>query len=742
MNKRFTMYNTRAAVNICFIVVLIFVGLLLNSRIKTLLYRFTEGQVARQAATVAEKASVIFGSEYTKLEYRSTVVQRNSDNVYNVIDSMQKAEPDIMLGLLAIDRTAIYGNNYQPSEFSGIQSSFRGNTAVSYSNEHGLLFSTPVYNGDNIKYVLYELCPIDKIGKYFGLSCYEGMGSVLVLSKHNEVIIPFDRTTNNDTEFFFGDEFKDVPAELMRKLDLSAAASQKTDTSRGDFYVFTAAIPETDFYIAGFVDSEIAAEGAYDIVLLVGHVFELITILFAIGSIYLIITSNKLRENDELLKAKQVAEEASHAKSDFLASMSHEIRTPINAVLGMDELILREYDDPTLRQYALNIRNAGNTLLSIINDILDFSKIESGKMELVPVDYDISLLIYDLVSMIRPRAEKKGLTFVVKANENIPHTLHGDNIRLKQVVLNILTNAVKYTESGSVVLTFDYEKVGERSIMLRVSVKDTGIGIKADDLEKLFSPFERVDLVRNRSIEGTGLGMSIVKKLLAMMDTKLDVKSVYGKGSEFSFSVRQEVMSWVIMGDYEKDYIHTIQVQAGYHERFSAPTARILIVDDIEMNLTVAAGLLKKTEIMIDTALSAKNGLELTEKKEYDVIFIDDRMPGMGGVEMLKELRGRTDNPNSSKPCIALTANAIAGAKEIYIKEGFEDYLSKPIYAVELEKMLLRYLPGNKVISALDGYQAAAHNAEEKKLDSIKDYIGTDEKLYDAVQLLMNRTHK
>ena len=742
MDKKLTVYNARAAVNICFIVVLIFVGLLLNSRIKTLLYRFTEGQVSRQAATVAEMASVVFDSEYTKLEYRSSVAEKNPDSVGNVLGSMQMSEPDIKLGLLNINGEALFGDPFLPSDFPCIQSSFRGNAAVSYNSVHGLLFSTPVFSGDNIKYVLYELFPVDKIGKYFGLSCYDGMGSVLVISKKNETIIPFNRTTDEDTAFFFSDEFKDVPSELMRRLDLSASASKLTHTSRGDYYVFTANIPGTELYIAGFVSADIAAEGAYDIVLLVGRVFELITILFAIGSIYLIITSTKIRENDELIKAKQIAEEASHAKSDFLASMSHEIRTPINAVLGMDELILREYDDPTLRQYAMNIRNAGNTLLSIINDILDFSKIESGKMELVPVDYDISLMIYDLVSMTRPRAEKKGLTFVVKANENIPHTLHGDNIRLKQCVLNILTNAVKYTENGSVLLTFDFEKAGERSIMLNVSVKDTGIGIKADDLEKLFSPFERVDLVRNRSIEGTGLGMSIVKKLLAMMDTKLDVKSVYGKGSEFSFSVRQEVRSWVVMGDYEKNYIHTIQAQSDYHQKFTAPTARILIVDDIEMNLTVAAGLLKKTEIMIDTSLSAKNALELTDKKEYDVIFIDDRMPGMGGVEMLKELRSRKDGPNASKPCIALTANAIAGAKEIYIKEGFEDYLSKPIDSMELEKMLLRYLPGEKVVANAFGYRSKAQDAEEEKLDSIKEYIGTDDKLYDAVQLLMNRTRK
>ena len=259
-----------------------------------------------------------------------------------------------------------------------------------------------------------------------------------------------------------------------------------------------------------------------------------------------------------------------------------------------------------------------------------------------------------------------------------------------------------------------------------------------------------MDEERNRTIEGTGLGISIVKRLLAMMGSELKVTSEYGRGSEFSFTVRQEVRDDAPMGDYEKSYIHSVESEQTYHEQFTAPDARILIVDDIEMNLTVAAGLLKNTEIRIDTALSAKNALIHTEKKDYDVIFIDDRMPGMGGTEMLKELRSRKKNPNCTKPCIVLTANAIAGARESYIKAGFEDYLSKPIDAAELEKMLLRYLPKDKIVMSrklaepkhIEEADSTETQNTEKNIEELRKYIGDEGGLYDAVQTLMKRVHK
>ena len=748
MNKfKEILMNPRSAINLSFILVLLFIGILLNTRLRFLMYEFTEGQVARQAEVIAEKTSATLLNEVQSLRSRSKVIEVQIENtVPEVMQFMARSGGNGSIGLLALDGTAVFGESISTSEFSGIQAAFRGNSTISYNSRIGLLFCNPVYHGENIKYVFYELCPTEIIRERFSVSCFDGMGKALVTSRKNEIIIPFGNSSESDIEFFYSDNISSAMAGLRSETERSMSAAKLVNTASGTYYVFLSEIPDTEFYLSGFVSAEVAAAGANAIIELVTNVFALITALFLIGSVYLLITSDRLRENDELVRAKQIAEEASRAKSDFLASMSHEIRTPINAILGMDELILREYDDQELRQYAINIRNAGNTLMTIINDILDFSKIESGKMELVPVEYDVSLLIYDLVSMEKPRAEKKGLTFLVNADRKIPRTLYGDNIRLKQIILNILTNAVKYTENGSVIMTVGFEPTDEKHIKLHVSVKDTGIGIKQEDIERLFTPFERVDIARNRSVEGTGLGMSIVKRLLDMMNTKLDVKSEYGKGSEFSFDVVQEVRSWRQMGNYEASGVNIASAGTSYREQFSAPDARILIVDDIEMNLTVAAGLLKKTDIRVDTALGAAAALQMTENNSYDVIFIDDRMPGMSGVEMLRELRSRTSNPNCSKPCIALTANAITGARENYIKEGFHDYLSKPIESKELEQMLLKYLPKEKTVTAVKALpvqtKPAAAAPDSEDMEKLKEYIGEDDKLYDAVHMLMSRTRR
>ena len=424
------------------------------------------------------------------------------------------------------------------------------------------------------------------------------------------------------------------------------------------------------------------------------------------------VTKELADSNRELQEMAQAAEAANTAKSQFLSNMSHEIRTPINAVLGMDEMILRETKEDFTREYAENIRTAGTALLGLINDILDFSKIEAGKMEIIPVEYAVSSMLNDLVNMIRQRAEKKGLALFVEAAEDMPSILKGDEIRLRQVVTNILTNAVKYTERGSVTMRFGWEKTGENEICLCIAVKDTGIGIKEKDMEKLFHAFERIEEERNRSIEGTGLGMNITQRLLELMGSQLEVKSKYGQGSEFSFKVKQQVLNWAPMGDYETAYLNSIKQKTAYRESFIAPEARLLIVDDTAMNLTVAKGLLKATQVQIDTALSGYEALERVQGMEYDLILLDHRMPGMDGVETLhamKDLEYIPGFPNKNTPVIVLTANAVSGAREEYMEAGFDDYLSKPIDSQQLEATLQKYLPGDKVQAA-----EAAPPQEEK----------------------------
>ena len=404
------------------------------------------------------------------------------------------------------------------------------------------------------------------------------------------------------------------------------------------------------------------------------------------------------REESETLRAaKKLAEDASRAKSDFLASMSHEIRTPINAVLGMDEMILRETDSSDIRQYAVNIKNAGNTLLTIINDILDFSKIEAGKMELIPDRYDLCFLLVDLVNMIDERAQRKGLELIVKADPAIPQFLIGDCVRIKQCILNILTNAVKYTREGTVTFSVSYTKKDENSIVLSVSVKDTGIGIKKEDMVRLYSPFERIEESRNRTIEGTGLGMSIVQKTLALMNTRLEVQSEYGVGSEFSFAVEQQVADWMAMGDIKEAYRKSVESMGKYEEKLHAPCSHLLFVDDTEMNLLVIKGLLKNTGIHVDTAASGKETLEKVCVYDYDIIFIDHRMPDMDGIQTLQTMSQLEANRNRGKPVVALTANAISGAKDMYLNAGFTDYLTKPVVPMELERMIRKYLPSELI---------------------------------------------
>jgi len=423
---------------------------------------------------------------------------------------------------------------------------------------------------------------------------------------------------------------------------------------------------------------------------------------------------NRKEEQQKLESELEVARQASEAKSSFLSNMSHEIRTPINAVLGMNEMILRECEDEQILEYANNAKSAGNTLLSLVNDILDFSKIEAGKMDIIIAQYHLGSTVNDLVNMVAKKASDKELEFEVNVDEHIPCILIGDELRIKQCLTNLLSNAVKYTDSGKVTLNIGYEDIDDDNIWLEFEVKDTGAGIKEEDLNKLFSPFERIEEVKNRSIEGTGLGMSIVKKLLALMDTKLEVSSVYGEGSDFKFRLKQQVVSREEIGDFKEKYRQYLKTQEKYHQRFTAPNADILVVDDNDMNLTVIKSLLKKTLIKIDTAESGFEALDKVKEKKYDVIFLDHRMPEMDGIQTLEAMKTLEGNLNKGVPVISLTANAVSGAKAEYQAHGFTDYLAKPVNGTDLEKMLEHYIPDEKLVyGADDGDQGEGGSKEE-----------------------------
>ena len=392
---------------------------------------------------------------------------------------------------------------------------------------------------------------------------------------------------------------------------------------------------------------------------------------------------------------KDAAEQANRAKSNFLAEMSHEIRTPINAVLGMNEMILRESGDEAVREYARGTERAGRSLLGIINDILDFSRIETGRMEIVCAPYRLSSLLNDVCDIALSQACSKNLAFDAEVDGTMPDVLLGDEARIRQVITNVLSNAVKYTNEGGVTLRARGTRDGD-ALNLLVSVADTGIGIREEDMNILFEKFARVDLERNKTVEGTGLGLAITQNLLRLMNGSIRVESEYGRGSVFTVAIPQRIVSDEPVGDFRET--RTRGPRNATRESFRAPDARVLAVDDTEMNLAVIRGLLQETELRIDTAVSGAEALRLTKETRYDLILMDQRMPGMDGTETLRRIRGQEGGLNNETPVICLTADAVQRAEERYLAQGFTGYISKPVEGAALEAALMERLPAEKVI--------------------------------------------
>ena len=445
-------------------------------------------------------------------------------------------------------------------------------------------------------------------------------------------------------------------------------------------------------------------------------------IALCIGLILLLIAAGlkTIRDMVNIEKEKQYAIATSESKAKFLANISHEIRTPINTVIGMNEMILRENQDENIEEYAYNIKSASHMLLSLINDVLDFSKMEAGKLQIVENAYSLANMLKDAILGIDIRAKQKNLDLKLDIDETMPAVLKGDEIRIKQILNNLLSNAVKYTQAGSVTFSAKGEH-NEDGFTLILSVQDTGMGIKEEDMRKLFSSFERLELAKNRYIQGTGLGLNITKQLVDLMAGTIQVESEYGKGSTFTVKLKQEIVDEAPMGKIDQKHREIEQVESvkvkgavtategmeaetktseGAGEKDAAksqeglyiPDAKILVVDDTKINQTVIKQLLKRTGAQLDTADGGNECLEKTKETKYDLILMDHMMPEPDGVETLHHIKSDESNINKDTPIVVLTANAIAGMKEQYLEEGFADYLSKPVEVNRLEEILVKFL--------------------------------------------------
>lgn len=410
------------------------------------------------------------------------------------------------------------------------------------------------------------------------------------------------------------------------------------------------------------------------------------------------------------LSQREELEKINNSKNEFFANMSHEIRTPINTIIGLNEMILRKNPEGEMREYAQNIQIASKLLLNLINDILDLSQMEIKRMEIVPVEYHTRELFEELVDMIKVSMQEKKLEFLVDIDEKLPSVLIGDEKRIKQILLNILTNAVKYTNTGSVTFTVHGEMTEKGQFCLKVSVADTGVGIRKEDLEYLYDAFRRVDEKNNLRVEGSGLGLAITKQLLDLMGGEITVDSIYTKGTNFTVTLVQQVADDTPVGELKLLEREQGNSSPYYSQSFEAPEARVLIVDDNEMNAMVVSRLLHSTKVQVDIAVSGAVCLEKTRQKYYHVILMDYMMPGMDGVETLKELRKQENGLCRDSAVLILTANILTGARQLCRDHGFEGYLEKPIQGAKLEAEILKFLPEDII-----EYRMSPGDEEEKK---------------------------
>lgn len=563
---------------------------------------------------------------------------------------------------------------------------------------HDMAFYAPVWIEDK-QYVVFFIFDTETL-RDAGMNV-KGLEQVngLLLDKNGNIIIGDLAGIRNAVGLNFFEFFdsrdgllksEDIKKEVKEKGKYTYRVKDKSD-SGAEYICVARMVPNTDGWIYIY-NTSTKEFGLQSELYGMANIFVL-TLIIWVGLVLLffVLYNRVIRGSFEIIeKQNEDLEYASQAKSTFVSNVSHELRTPINAVLGMNEMILKETTEENIRDYAYDIGSAGRTLLSVINDVLDFSKIESGKMEIVDSEYSLVSTVKDVYTLIQLKAEAKELDFIINMSQDIPKTLIGDDVRIKQVLTNLLTNAVKYTDKGTVTLRIDCKKKDDKTTLV-VTVDDTGIGMKKEEMDKLFEEYGRLDMKKNHKTEGTGLGLPIVRRILELMESELKVESEYGVGSKFYFELDQKVADWTPVGGINLLEKTDSRSTSENSEKVKEITGKILAVDDTALNIKVLKALLKDTKLEIDSCDGGLRALKMCDSVKYDLIFLDHRMPGMDGIETLHRLQ-ESSIMNKETPVIALTANVVSGARESYIAEGFVDFLSKPINIAELNKVIEKYL--------------------------------------------------
>lgn len=681
---------------------IVIVGLFINFRIKSVFNKIIEYQVEEKALSVSELFSEKLFGEFYELKHISAILQdeNNLQLFYNLLKL--NLEEGVTLGLLNVGDE----DTLNPA----VLNSFRGFDSINYSDDRDLIFSVPVYKDGNVCSVLYRKYSFPVVEEKFSINGYGNNGIICVVKSNGEVVIPFKNQDDHLIEMYNSEEIQNVFLSIRNKMLFSSAAAVHFQYKKSRYYLFEAEILNSDFRIQGVVTENSVSRGVNTLQALIIWIFGLLFAFMTVG-IFVILSLHKKSEETDNEKNEAIAK--SEAKGSFLANMSHEIRTPLNAIIGMNAVVLRESSDTKIKEYAGQIERSSETLLSIINDVLDFSKIESGKMEIRNAPYHFLSVINDTSMIVSEKIKQKNLSFKVDVDYKLPDELMGDEIRVKQILINLLNNAIKYTERGIVSLRIFGEREYDE-VYLHLVIKDTGIGIKKTSIPFLFNSFSRADEERNKYIEGTGLGLAIVKQLVDMMDGTVNVRSAYGVGSEFEVVIPQK-----ILGDKSMKDAGSLNVSKKKDElNFIAPDATVVIVDDNEVNLLVTEKLLSPTCIKTKSFSNPLYALEYLKEHKVDLMLFDDLMPEMSGVELLKNLK-MYGSVNAETPSVALTANAMAGSREKYLAAGFDSYLSKPMSLQSLMRAIHNLLPNDFI---KDNYESSSNDdavsADTKNIDT------------------------